>query len=167
MEYHAFDLHPGIPIEGEALPENFRRRGGSFAEAARAEGLEVGERTHRYNSTLAHEAALWADQLGKGEDFRRAVYHAYFVSNSNIGSADVLAGIATGLLLDAGELRRSLEERRYSARVLEEFQQAHEIGVSAVPTFVAAGHALVGAHPLENFRKLMEAVGQAPRVRSG
>jgi len=38
--------------------------------------------------------------------------------------------------------------------------------VTAVPTFIAEGRALVGAHPIENFRKLMEAAGQPPRVPS-
>ena len=56
---------------------------------ARAEGLDLGERTHRYNSTQAHEAALWADEFGKGDEFRKAVYRAYFVENLNIGSPDV------------------------------------------------------------------------------
>jgi len=157
-------LHPGIPLEGEELPETFRRRGGSFAEAAMAEGLEVGERTHRYNSTPAHEAALWADEQGRGEAFRKAVYRAYFVDNRNIGSTDVLADLAAGVDLDATELRKALAEGRYRDRVLAQFEQAHDIGVTAVPTFVAAGQGLVGAHPLENFRKLMEAAGEPPKA---
>jgi predicted DsbA family dithiol-disulfide isomerase len=151
-------------MEGEELPENFRRRGGSFAETAQAEGLEVGERTHRYNSTPAHEAAFWADEQGKGDELRKAIYQAYFRDNTNIGSIDVLADLATGLGLDGAELRQVLEDRRYRGKVLEQFQQAHEVGVTAVPTFVAAGYALVGAHPLENFRKLMEAAGEQPKA---
>jgi predicted DsbA family dithiol-disulfide isomerase len=150
-------------MEGEELPDQFRRRGGQFAEVAKAEGLEVGERTHRYNSTPAHEAALWADEQGNGEAFRKALYQAYFRDNHNIGSPDVLAKIATNLNMDAAALRQALEERRYRGEVLQQFQQAHEIGVTAVPTFVAAGYALVGAHPLENFRKLMEAAGEPPK----
>ena len=92
------------------------------------------------------------------------MYQAYFRDNTNIGSTEVLTDIATGLGLDGAELRQALEDRRYRGKVLEQFQQAHEIGVTAVPTFVAGGRALVGAHPLENFRKLMEAAGEKPKA---
>lgn len=71
----------------------------------------------------------------------------------------MLLPIAEDLGLDPGELRTVLEERRYLGRVLQQFEEAHQIGVTAVPTFVAEGYALVGAHPLENFRKLLAAAG--------
>lgn len=135
-------------------------------DIARAEGLEVGERTHRYNSTPAHEASFWADEHGKGQDYRRAVYRAYFAQDANIGSADVLARIAAGLGLDAAGLRQALEEQRYRDRVLAQFEEARQIGVTAVPTFVAGGYALVGAHPLENFRRLLEVAERDPRVEA-
>lgn len=109
---------------------------------------------------------MWADEQGRGDDFRHALYQAYFRDNINIGATEVLTELASGLGLDAAALREALEERRYRGRVLEQFQQAHEIGVTAVPTFVAGGYALVGAHPLENFRKLIEAAGEQPKTRA-
>ena len=149
-----------MPLEGEPLPERFRGGGqSSFADTAKQEGLALGPRTHRYNSTPAHEAAIWADGLGRGDEFRKAVYGAYFAENLNIGAADVLAGIAAELGLDVDDLRAALEEGRYRGQVLTQFEHAHEIGVSAVPTFIAGGYALVGAHPLENMRKLIAAAG--------
>jgi predicted DsbA family dithiol-disulfide isomerase len=99
---------------------------------------------------------LWADARGKGPEFRGAVYRAYFARNANIGSADVLAAIATELGLDEADLRQALAEQGHRQQVLSQFERARQIGVTAVPTFVASGYALVGAHPLENFRKLME-----------
>jgi predicted DsbA family dithiol-disulfide isomerase len=47
--------------------------------------------------------------------------------------------------------------------VSEQYDIARGIGVTAVPTFVANGKALVGAHPYENFLKLMELVGASKR----
>ena len=157
-------MHPGVALEGEELPDRYRSRGGQFEEVARAEGLEVGERTHRYNSTPAHEASLWADEQGQGDEFRRALYRAYFADNINIASPDVLLPIAATLGLDVEDLRTALDERRYRGRVLEQFEEAHNMGVTAVPTFVAGGYALVGAHPLENFRKLLAAAGAEPKA---
>ncbi|MSQ23966.1 MAG: hypothetical protein EXR58_05385 [Chloroflexi bacterium] len=166
IEHRAFDLHPGIPLEGELVQANLQRAGGpsSFARLADEAGLEHGERHHRYNSTPAHEATEWATEQGQGDAFRRAVYRAYFVEDRNIGSAEVLTEIATQLGLDPDSLRSALEDRRYHGKILTQFEEAHNVGVSAVPTFVAGGYALVGAHPLENFRKLMAAVGEEPRI---
>jgi predicted DsbA family dithiol-disulfide isomerase len=48
--------------------------------------------------------------------------------------------------------------------VTQQYEIARSIGVTAVPTFVADGKALVGAHPYENFLKLMEIVGAAKRA---
>lgn len=92
------------------------------------------------------------------------MYQAYFVDNINIGSIDILARIADELDLDSADLRVALDQGRYKGRVLTQYEEAHAVGVTGVPTFVAADkYALVGAHPLENFRKLMEAVGASPR----
>ena len=76
----------------------------------------------------------------------------------------MLLPIAATLGLDVEDLRTALDERRYRGRVLEQFEEAHNMGVTAVPTFVAGGYALVGAHPLENFRKLLAAAGAEPKA---
>jgi predicted DsbA family dithiol-disulfide isomerase len=107
---------------------------------------------------------LWAREQGHGEALHREIYRAYFIRDENIGSIDVLTAVAATLGYDAEALRRALEERRYREDVQREYAEAREIGVTAVPTFVAEGNAIVGAHPYETFRRLMEAVEQAPRV---
>ena len=135
------------------------QRGSNFARLADEAGLPHGTRSHWYNSTPAHEAAEWADEHGGGDAFRKAIYGAYFVDDRNIGSVDVLADLASGVGLDADDLRAALETGRYRDRVQEQYDESRGIGVTAVPTFVAGGHALVGAHPYENFHRLMEAAG--------
>jgi predicted DsbA family dithiol-disulfide isomerase len=91
------------------------------------------------------------------------VFEAYFVHDRNIASADVLAGIAAELGLDGDDLRAALSEGRHRAEVEAEYEEARAVGVTAVPTFVAGGYALVGAHPLESLRKLLSHVGATPR----
>ena len=150
-----------VPFSPERIAEG-RARFGAMAEA---EGLEYGERTHWYDSKPAHQAALWAGALGRADDFKRSVFRAYFVHNLNIGSADVLAEIAGGLGLDAADLRAALAEGRHGAEVEAQYAEARMLGVTAVPTFVAASRAaLVGAHPYEIFEKLMAHVGATRRA---
>jgi predicted DsbA family dithiol-disulfide isomerase len=128
---------------------------------ARAEGLDYSERTHWYNSVPAHEAALWADQQGKGQDFRRAVYRGYCAELVNIGSSEALAGIADRLDLDSADLRLALEEGRFRAEVERQFQLARANQITAVPAYVANRHLMVGAQPYEGFRQLIEAADAA------
>ena len=127
-----------------------------FQEVASAEGLAYGERAHWYNSVPAHEAATWADLQGNGEDFRRAVYRAYFVDDLNIGSADVLARLAEEALLDAADLRAALHEGRHRDEVAQQFETAREVGVTGVPSYVAGQYLVVGAQPYAVYKQLIE-----------
>jgi len=54
-------------------------------QIAAAEGVPMIERTRTCNSRLAQELGKWAESLGRGDEFRRAVYRAYFELGSNIG----------------------------------------------------------------------------------
>jgi predicted DsbA family dithiol-disulfide isomerase len=156
-----------VPPEGVAVPfspERVAEGRARFGRLADEAGLEYGERTHWYDSKPAHEAVVWAAALGRTDDLKRAIFRTYFVANRNIGSPDVLAELAAGLGLDGDDLRRALVEGRHRAEVEAQYQEARELGVTAVPTFVADDrYALVGAHPYENFEKLMAHVGASPR----
>jgi len=167
VEWRAFELHPGIPLEGELVPwppEVRAQRGGNFRRLADEAGLPHGERSHWYNSTPAHEASEWARELGAEDAFRHAVYQAYFVADENIASTDVLARIATELGLNADDLLAALAEGRYRDAVQAQYEESRQVGVTGVPTFVAGGYGVVGAQPLETLKRLMAAVGEEPRT---
>jgi predicted DsbA family dithiol-disulfide isomerase len=166
LEWRAFELHPGIPPEGTKIPwdpATMAARRGNFARLAAQDGLEVGTREHWYDSTPAHEASEWATERGAGDAFRRGVYRAYFVHDRNIGSPEVLAGIAAEAGLDGAALQEDLHEGTYRDRIAAQYAEARSLGVTAVPTFVAGRYAIVGAQPYEAFCHLMEVLGQPPR----
>jgi predicted DsbA family dithiol-disulfide isomerase len=159
VEHCAFELHPGIPLEGQPVPwrpERLAAARSQFEQAADAEGLPHGQRTHWYNSVPAHEASLWADDHGKGEDFRHGVYRAYFADTLNIASTDVLTGLAEELGLPSDELRAALTEGRYRAAVDDQFNRARSLGITGVPAYVAGSYLMVGAQPYEVFCQLIE-----------
>ena len=159
MDHCAFELHPGIPVEGQEVPwpaERLAAAQSRMEQIANAEGLPYATRTHWYNSVPAHEAALWADEHGDGEAFRRSVYRAYFVDGLNIGSADVLAGLVDALELDSGDLRSALAEERYRDRVNQQFEFARAAGVTGVPTYLAGRYIMVGAQPYDVFERLIQ-----------
>jgi predicted DsbA family dithiol-disulfide isomerase len=161
VEHCAFELHPGVPPEGQPVPwppQRLAAARSQFEQAADAEGLPHVVRSHWYNSEPAHQASLWADDQSHGEEFRRAVYRAYFAQGANIGSTDVLVGLADELGLPAQELRAALDAGRYREQVAEQFERARELGVTAVPAYIAGRYVMVGAQPYELFQQLIETV---------
>ena len=166
VEWRAFELHPGIPPEGELIPfspERMAQGRAAFRALADEAGLPYGERKHWYNTDLAHEATEWARDRGAQEAMHHAIMRAYFVEDRNIGSPEVLIELAADLGLDAEDLRQALAQRRYRPRVQDQYEEARQIGVTAVPTFVADNLAIVGAHPYRSFERLMDAVKAARR----
>ncbi len=104
-------LHPETPEEGRELADLFAGREADIpAMLARLEkvaaevGLSLARRTRTYNSRRAQELGKWAESLGQGEPFHRAVYHAYFAEGRNIALTDELLRIAesAGLLSRRG-----------------------------------------------------------------
>ena len=165
-----FPLHPDTPAEGRSMADFYASRGldphQKYMEMkARmdAEGLPYGERTHTYNSRLAQELGCWADTRPHGEALHDALFRAYFVDRRNIGDPQVLLDVVAGAGLDADEARAVLDERRFRERVDEDWARSRAYGITGVPTFVTAGHGVVGAQPYEALAGFVEEMGARRR----
>lgn len=111
-------------------------------------------------SRLAHEAAQWARGRGRFEEMHAAIFRAFFERGEDIGEAETLAGLAAGLGLDGGALRRALEAREFEPGVVEDEREAAALGVGAVPAFVAGRRAAAsGVQTAEGLRALVTRVG--------
>lgn len=65
--------------------------------------------------------------------------------------------MAAEIGLDSDEMQQSVEARRYRGRVNAIVQEAHQIGVSGVPTSVLNERfAIVGAQPYAVFLQTLE-----------
>jgi predicted DsbA family dithiol-disulfide isomerase len=164
-----FPLHPETPLEGRSMAQVYAGRNVDpeamylrMKGLMDAEGLPYGRRTHTYNSRLAQELGKWADTQPAGAAIHDALYKAYFVEARNIGDRDILVEIAGSVGLPADEARAVLEERRFKDAVDADWAKSHELGVTGVPTFVAARYGVVGAQPYEVLEQLVEKAG-APR----
>jgi predicted DsbA family dithiol-disulfide isomerase len=172
MKWIHFPLHPDTPQEGRAMSDLFAGRSEAETKARQdqmkglmaQEGLPYGERTHTYNSRLAQEIGAWADTQEGGEVMHDALYRAYFVDTKNIGDPDVLLEIVEANGLSVDEARKVLKERTFKDVVDEDWNKSHQYGVTGVPTFVAAGHGVVGAQPYDTLEKFLESIGAEERT---
>jgi predicted DsbA family dithiol-disulfide isomerase len=156
VQWRAFPLHPETPEEGLTLKELFAGRDldiqGVVARLKRVAdelGLAWGDRDRTYNSRLAQELGKWAEERGKGDEFHRAVFRAYFAEGRNIGQRGVLTDLAGSVGLIQEAAKEVLESRRFRAAVDEDWRLSRERGITAVPTFVIDHNLLVGAQPYQ------------------
>jgi len=162
VKWVAFPLHPETPDEGRTLADLFAGRGldipGMLARlklTAENLGLPFGTRTMTYNSRKAQELGKWAESLGRGEEFHRQVFQAYFARGSNIAQVAILKGLAADVGLMPEEAAEVIAEGRYAEAVDRDWARSRQMGITAVPTFIYRGRSVVGAQPYEALRELV------------
>jgi predicted DsbA family dithiol-disulfide isomerase len=139
----------------QAMIENLRIK-------AKELGLPFGPRTKTYNSRLAQELGLWAEERGKGTPFHMAAFKAYFVDGLNLAKHSVLLELAKNVDLPVNEAKKVLTDRTYAAHVDKDWEDSRFLGVTAVPTFIMGRHKLVGAQSFENLSQLVTINGAVP-----
>jgi predicted DsbA family dithiol-disulfide isomerase len=127
--------------------------------AAEELGLPFGSRSKTYNSRLAQELGLWAEDQGKGEPFHMAAFHAYFADGQNLAKMDVLLGIARDVGLSEKAAEEVLTSRTYRDKVDRDWADSRFKAINAVPTFVMGRHKLVGAQSYQNLAELVSQYG--------
>jgi predicted DsbA family dithiol-disulfide isomerase len=161
VDWRPYYLRPDTPPEGMDLPDYILRARAAGAEdrltqLANMNGLEYRPTDRFYNTRLAHEATEYAREHGKVNEFHRIIFHQVFVEAADPGDWQVLRAAAREVGLNDEEMQQVVESGKYTAEVAGQVQQAQQIGVSGVPTYVINDkYAIVGAQPYEAFKKAL------------
>jgi len=160
LEWRGYQIHPDWPAEGmpvERVGSEAVRRAAWERIKALADAIELPMRPPAMlsNSRLALEAAEFALDAGKGEEFEERVYRAHFNEGANIGDPAVVGALAAEVGLDRGQLEAALASRKYSLKLENNALMAHQRGIGGVPTFVINGFSLVGAQSPDVMRQVM------------
>ena len=99
----------------------------------------------------AHEAARCAGAAGQ---YWR--YHDRLFAAQPRFERDQLLAYAVELGIDRARFERCLDDRLFAAAIDDDIVQGRALGVSGTPTFLINGRPLVGAHPVENFRSVID-----------
>jgi predicted DsbA family dithiol-disulfide isomerase len=152
LDLGAYDLRPGIPPEGISRAEASAGRVyppgylENIRSLARECGIDMKRPSIVPNTRKAHEATEFAKERGRTWEIHRALFHAYFEEERNIGDPEVVCEVAERAGLDEDELRGALAEGRYAAEVDRQLAWARATGITGVPTAIFEGKfAVVGA----------------------
>jgi len=99
----------------------------------------------------AHEAARCAGAQGHYWAYHDRLYVAQPKFERNH-----LVQYATDVGLDAATFTRCLDEHRFAAAVEADVAQGRALGVQSTPSFFVNGRPLIGAHPVETFRSMID-----------
>lgn len=156
VDWRAYELRPDpIPTldpDGEYL---HRVWNASVYPMARSLGMTLRLPPVQPRSRKALEAAEFAREKGAYDRMHTALFRAFFEEGRDIGDVEVLLEVGESVGLDTDELRASLEEDRYTGKVVGDEELARKLGVDSVPTvFVVpdgapphTGERITGAQP--------------------
>ncbi len=103
----------------------------------------------RHGSSRSGEAYLLAEEAGKGEEMKRALFNAKMVEKLDIGDFDVLENLAVkiGMGFDFSRKLRSGAKARESRQGI---RMAGQYGVNGTPTLVIAGNIVTSPHSMNH-----------------
>lgn len=172
IHHHPVLLLPDAPASGLYIPDLLRIRYGitdpkvAFARPeaeARASGLllDLGRQPMAYPTQAAHALILAARERGTQHRLAVAITNAYFLDAKNIGSADVLADIASGHGFEYAEAHAIALDPAEYRRVEQEAANSAAAGVRSVPHFVFGGRIVINGGRSED--EIASSLQEAPR----
>lgn len=100
-------------------------------------------------SSKPGEAYLLAEELGKGEEMKKAIFKANFVDKKDIGRIEVLESLGKGVGLGK-DFSRRLRAGEKAAEAGQALEMARMYRVDETPAVVIAGNLLTTPHPFNH-----------------
>ena len=154
VTWRPFELNPDMPIEGVDRITYRTQKFGSWERSlaldanVAAAGKRIGI-SFRHdlmmrtpNSFQAHRLILLAGHDGVQNAVVDALFQAYFIEGRDVGSAAVLAEIATQAGLDGERAAKFLGSNVGADEIRQQEQSAYNAEISGVPTFILNGEVI-------------------------
>jgi len=171
IEWHPFQLNPGMPAEGMDRRAYLEAKFGGkekaaqvyseIDEKARAAGLDLdfGAIRRTPNTIDAHRLIHWAGIEGRQTAIVSFLFEAYFQRGQDIGAHDVLIALAERAEMDGAIIARLLDGDADADAIRARDAHARERGVTGVPTFILGNrHVLVGAQPTALWAQVIDEI---------
>ena len=182
IRWHAFELNPDMPEEGEERTAHIARKygrtieqskdvQGRMREAAEAagvsldyEGPEPPPEAMMWNTFDAHKLLTWALEEHGAEAQTRlklTLFEAHFNQRRRIGERDVLLAVAEEAGLDHEAAAAALDSEDLARKTRVEERAAMEMNITGVPAMIVEGRFMIpGAQPPEVYVNALRRVAE-------
>ena len=133
IHWHPFELNLDMPPEGQNVREHILEKYGSTQEQSEQSrlqmtklGADLGfdfrftEDMRMHNTFNAHQMLHWADEQGRKNVLKMALFTAHFTDGRDLSDIAVLADVAGEIDLDPAEALAVLEDQRLASEVRQE-----------------------------------------------
>ncbi|MFK4002656.1 DsbA family oxidoreductase [Qipengyuania sp. NPDC077563] len=182
IRWHAFELNPDMPEEGEERTAHIARKYGrtiqqskevqgqmrAAAEAAGVsldyQGEEPAPDAMMWNTFAAHRLLTWTlEEHGPEAQTRLklALFKAHFNQRRRIGEREVLLDVAQEAGLDREAAAAALDREEFARKTRTEEQAAMEMNITGVPAMLVEGRFMIpGAQPPEAYVNVLRRVAE-------
>ncbi len=159
-----FLLNADKPMEGESRRifdgETETELNPAMQERAQGAGLVMRRPQWSPNTLYVHETTLYAKEKGLDNRFHHLAAAAYWEQSADLGSLEVVKGLAEAAGLDWSELGPFLESGHYRDEVVESDATARASGIGGTPTYLIGGWRKFGDLSVDELKSIIEAVSR-------
>ena len=182
VRWHAFELNPDMPPEGEESTAHIARKygrtlkqscavQGQMREAAERagvsldyEGPEPAPEAMMWNTFDAHKLLTWAGEehgAAKQTELKLALFRAHFNERREIADHAVLLDIAQSVGLDRAAAEAALANEEIAHKTRAEERAAWDLNITGVPAMVVENKFMIpGAQPPEAYADALRRVAE-------
>ncbi|WP_061925115.1 DsbA family oxidoreductase [Altererythrobacter epoxidivorans] len=185
IRWHAFELNPDMPPEGEERTAHIARKYGRSIDDSKAvqgrmrEAAEVAKVSLDYegdrhgdeappammwNTRDAHKLLTWAlEEAGPQAQttLKLALFRAHFNERRDVSDHEVLLDVASSAGLHREAAKAALASEELDARVLAEERAAWDMNITGVPAMVVNGKFMIpGAQGPETYVTALRRVAE-------
>lgn len=170
LAWHAFELNPNMPPEGQDITEHMAQKYGATPEQSKANrerlrsaGSDLDfefsyhENMRMVNTFDAHRLLHWAGETGKQTALKLALFKAHFTDGKNVSDHEILIAVAVSVGLDEKRARDLLGSDMFAAEVRAVEAEWQDRFISGVPAFIFNKKFMVpGAQDSDVFAQIIE-----------
>lgn len=170
LAWHAFELNPGMPPEGQDINEHMAQKYGATAEQSKANrerlrnaGSDL-DFEFSYKDTMrmvntfdAHRLLHWAGETGQQTALKLALFKAHFTDGKDVSNHSVLVEIAQSVGLSKDRAANILATDMFAAEVRAVEAEWQDRFITGVPAFIFNKKFMVpGAQDSDVFAQIIE-----------
>lgn len=170
LAWHAFELNPSMPPEGQDISEHMAQKYGATPEQSKANrerlrnaGSELdfefsyGDKMRMVNTFDAHRLLHWAGETGKQTALKLALFKAHFTDGKDVSDHDTLVSVAASAGLDEKRARDLLSTNLFAEEVRATEAEWQDRFITGVPAFIFNKKFMVpGAQETDVFANIIE-----------